>query len=342
MLIIDADAHVIESEKTWDYLEDSDRRYRPVSITVDMPTGKTRSFWFIGGRMIGGRENIGKETSKESREMADIEARLRHMDEIGTDVQVIYPTLFLRPVTDNPRIELALCRSYNRWLANIWSKSKDRLRWAVQLPLLTMDKALDELRWARGNGACAVFMRGLETNHTLHDPYFFPLYEEASRLNMPIAIHSGIGNFAVNEAMGQEPFRVAKLIVIGGFHSMILHGIPERFPRLRIGAIEVAAQWVPYLVHDLNLRLPKLAGKQANPDVMRNGQLFVACQTDDDLPYVLKYSGEDSLMIGSDYGHADNASELLALKRLKEKGEVEPRVIDKILGANPARFYGLD
>ena len=342
MHTIDADAHVIECEKTWDYLEGDDRRYRPVSLTVDMPSGSKRSFWFIGGRMIGGRENVGKDTSQESRELANIDSRLRHMDEIGTAVQVLYPTLFLRPVTDNPRIELALCRSYNRWMADIWSKAKDRLRWAVQLPLMTLDKALDELRWARGNGACAVFMRGLETNHTLHDPYFFPLYEEASRLDMPIGIHSGIGNFAVNDAMGGEPFRVAKLVVIGGFHSMILRGIPERFPALRIGAIEVAAQWVPYLVHDLNLRFPKLERKEARPDVLRSSrQLFVAYQTDDDLPYVLQYAGEDTLMIGSDYGHADNASELLALKRLKEKGELDPRVIDKILYFNPARFYGL-
>ena len=275
--------------------------------------------------------------------MANIDSRLQHMDEIGTAVQVLYPTLFLRPVTDDPRIELALCRSYNRWMADIWSKAKDRLRWAVQLPLMTMDKALDELRWSRGNGACAVFVRGLETHHTLHDPYFFPLYDEASRLNMPIGIHSGIGNFAVNDAMGGEPFRVAKLIVIGAFHSMILNNIPERFPKLRIGAIEVAAQWVPYLVHDLNLRLPKLKGREANPDVLCNSsQLFVACQTDDDLPYVLKYSGEDALMIGSDYGHADNASELLALQKLKEKGDIDPKVIDKILFTNPARFYGLD
>jgi predicted TIM-barrel fold metal-dependent hydrolase len=216
------------------------------------------------------------------------------------------------------------------------------LRWAVQLPLLSMNEALDELRWSRDNGACAVFMRGLETHHTLHDPYFFPLYEEASRLNMPIGIHSGIGSFSVNEAFNEEPFRVAKLVVMGAFHSMILRGIPERFPKLRIGAIEVSAQWVPYLIHDLNLRFPKLHGKKPMPDVMRAGQLFVACQTDDDLSYVLKYSGEDSLMVGSDYGHADNASELLALKRLKENGEVDPRVIDKILFMNPARFYGLE
>jgi len=342
MLSIDADAHVIESERTWDYLEGNDRRYRPVPITVEMPTGNTRNFWIIGGRLIGGRDNIGKDTSKESREMADIERRLKHMDEIGTGIQVLYPTLFLRPVTDQPEIELALCRSYNRWLADIWSKARERLRWAVQLPLLSMDKALEELRWSRENGACAVFMRGLETHHTLHDPYFFPLYEEASRLNLPIGIHSGIGNFSVNEAFDEEPFRVAKLVVIGAFHSMVLRGIPQRFPKLRIGAIEVSAQWVPYLIHDLNLRFPKLHGKEPMPDVMRSGQLFVACQTDDDLSYVLKYAGEDSLMVGSDYGHADNASELLALKRLKEHGDVDPQVIDKILFTNPARFYGLD
>jgi predicted TIM-barrel fold metal-dependent hydrolase len=91
------------------------------------------------------------------------------------------------------------------------------------------------------------------------------------------------------------------------------------------------------------LRFPKLEGKQARPDVLSGSdQLFVACQTDDDLPYVLKYAGDNCLMIGSDYGHADNASELLALSRLKEQGEIAPEVIDKILYTNPAKFYGLD
>ncbi len=50
---------------------------------------------------------------------------------------------------------------------------------------------------------------------------------------------------------------------------------------------------------------------------------------------------EDNLMIGSDYGHADNASELLALKGIRDKGEIAPAIIDKILAHNPARFYGL-
>lgn len=340
MLAIDADAHVIETEHTWDYLEGNDKRFRPVPLAADMPSGKRQNFWIINGRLIGGRDNIGLDTPKESRDMADIKARLAHMDEIGTDIQVLYPTLFLRPVTDRADVELALCRSYNRWLADIWCHGHGRLRWAAQLPLLSMDEALEELRWTRDHGACAVFMRGLETRHPLHHPYFFPLYDEASRLDMPIGIHSGIGNGAVTEAFGADPFRTAKLTVVGAIHALLLRGIPGHFPRLRIGAIEVSAQWIPYVVKDLILRNRK-RGVEMPDDVLTANRIYVACQTDDDLPYILKYAGEDTIMIGSDYGHADNASELLALRNLRAQGEVEPDIADKILHANAARFYGL-
>ena len=63
--------------------------------------------------------------------------------------------------------------------------------------------------------------------------------------------------------------------------------------------------------------------------------------TDDDLPYVLKYSGEDNIVIGSDYGHVDSAAEIDALRKLKNSGEIEPRVIDKILYDNSKALYGL-
>ena len=64
-------------------------------------------------------------------------------------------------------------------------------------------------------------------------------------------------------------------------------------------------------------------------------------QADDDLPYVLKYAGEDSLVIGTDYGHQDQSSEIAALRMIREKGDVEPRLIDKILGENAIALYGL-
>ena len=43
-------------------------------------------------------------------------------------------------------------------------------------------------------------------------------------------------------------------------------------------------------------------------NLIRDNHVYVACQTDDDLPYVLKYSGEDNIVIGSDYGHNDTSS----------------------------------
>ncbi len=341
MLTIDADAHVIENEVTWDYLEGPDRRFRPVPVSADMPSGARQNFWLIDGRLIGGRDNVGAETPREAREMTDIDRRLRHMDEIGTGVQVLYPTVLLRPFTERPDVELALCRAYNRWLADIRTKAPDRLRWAVQLPVLSMEASLEELRWARENGACAVSLRGVETRQPLHHPYFFPLYEEAQRLDIAIGIHAGVGSFSVLDTFGTDnTFTTAKLTVVGAFHALVMHGIPERFPQLRIGAIEVTAQWLPYVLHDMRLRFKK-QGRRLDDDVLRTHRLFVACQTDDDLPYVLRYGAEDNLMIGSDYGHADNASELLALEGIRDKGEIAPAVIDKILARNPARFYGL-
>ena len=97
------------------------------------------------------------------------------MDEIGTGIQVLYPTLFLRPVTDNPRIELALCKSYNRWMADIWSKEKKRMRWAVQLPLHNDGQGARRAALVEGQRRLRRFYARHRNHHTLHDPYFFPL-----------------------------------------------------------------------------------------------------------------------------------------------------------------------
>jgi predicted TIM-barrel fold metal-dependent hydrolase len=263
------------------------------------------------------------------------------MDELQVDVQVLYPTVFLRPFTTKPEVELALCRSYNRWLADIWKEGRGRLRWVAVLPLLTMEKALAEARWAKENGACGIFIRGLEGDRLLSDSYFFPLYEEASRLDMPVCVHSATGSFAVHDFFEREcGFNKFKLAVVGSFHSIIFENIPQRFPNLKLGFIEVSAQWIPYALHDIARRWQR-RGKSLAKDVLRENRIYVACQTDDDLPYVLQYAGPDNLVIGSDYGHADTASELDALRTLKQTGELGKNVIDKILDDNPRALYGL-
>ncbi|HUK41750.1 MAG TPA: amidohydrolase family protein, partial [Candidatus Acidoferrales bacterium] len=199
MAVIDSDAHVLETERTWDYMLESERALRPrIVATPDNPASGGES-WFIDGIYIGKGRNVGYDTAKASREMDDISARLKHMDELDVDVQVLYPTIFLRPYTRRPDLELAVTRSYNRWLIDIWKAAPERLRWVAVLPLLSMDKALEEARFAKEYGACGIFIRGLEGDKRLSDDYFFPLYEEAGRLDLPICVHSATGSFAVHD-----------------------------------------------------------------------------------------------------------------------------------------------
>lgn len=338
MPTIDADAHVIETERTWDYMDDAEYKFRP--IIVASQDGQ-KQFWLVDGRVTP-RGPINVTIPESTREMQDIESRLRHMDELGIDIQVLYPTVFLAPLTNRPEIESALCKSYNRWLADIYRRADNRLRWIAMLPLMTMDKTLDEVEFAKANGACGLFTRGLVDHRLLSDPYFYPLYEKASRLNLPVCVHASTGDFEWIDLFQRESgFSQFKLPVLIAFHTIVHKVIPQKFPALRFGFIEVKAQWVPYLIHELARRL-KGRGEWVAEEIMRDNRLYVACQTDDDLAYVLKYSGEGNLVIGTDYGHSDTSSEIEALRRLRQNSDVPSSVIDKILYDNPRAFYGLE
>jgi uncharacterized protein len=345
---IDADAHVIETDRTWAFLEEHEQQYRPAALVVRDADGQgnMREVWRIGRRVMPRRafavERTG--TSEETRELASIEARLRHMDELGVDVHVLYPTLFLNPVTTVPEVEAALYKSYNRWMSEIWEKGHGRLHWAVLAPTLTLPLALAEMHRGKERGACAVMLRGSEGNRVLSDPYFYPLYEEAIRLDMPVCIHAGNGSFLIEDLYAADGAAISrsKLPALGAIHDIILSGLPERFPRLRFGMIETSASWVPYLCHDLEARLEKMYDRRIDRTaILRDNHIWVACQTNDDIPYVLRYAGGDRLVIGSDYGHADTASELEALRKLKGSVGLPADVVERILDDNARALYGL-
>jgi hypothetical protein len=98
---IDADAHVIETVQTWSYLDGDEQRFTPQlmiqsfgSELLSNEGAAVRDFWVIEGRAHGKDRNVGTDTSRESREMISVEARLAHMDDLGIETQVLYPTLF--------------------------------------------------------------------------------------------------------------------------------------------------------------------------------------------------------------------------------------------------------
>src|SRR4051812_25437689 len=103
MAAIDADAHVLETPHTWDYLEPSEEQYRPRVVQAPGPgNGPVVDWWVLDGRLRTKGTNVGEDTPEASREMKDIALRLQHMDELGVDVQVLYPTIFLNPLTRRP------------------------------------------------------------------------------------------------------------------------------------------------------------------------------------------------------------------------------------------------
>jgi hypothetical protein len=124
------------------------------------------------------------------------------------------------------------------------------------------------------------------------------------------------------------------------FYDLAANKVPERFPDLRWGFIESCSSWVPFLAHFLNRRFKN--GRAAwGPQFFRDNNIFVACEADEDLPYILQYTGEDNLITGSDYGHGDQSTEPELIQLLRGREDVPMATMDRILSANPARFYGI-
>jgi predicted TIM-barrel fold metal-dependent hydrolase len=343
MATIDADAHVVECEETWSYLEGAEKEFMPVLSTEKPANARSgQKFWEIDGRLVSTGPVSETDAVKAVRELADVKGRLAQMDEIGTDIQALYPTIFLRPLTTRPEVERGLCRSYNRWLAARAEQGGGRLTWAVVPPTMNIEAAIEEIRFGHEHGASAVFWRGFEDGKLPSSPYFAPIFEEIDRLGLALCVHAANGDFPMHDAFeGDTGIWRFKVPGIVAFSVLLASGIPEKYPNIRFGFVELQAQWVPYVITDFVRRRGR-SGVELDPSrVMKDNRMYVACQTDDDLEYILRYAGPDNLVSGTDFGHADTSSELLALQHLREAGAVDAHRLENILDANPRALYGL-
>src|SRR5260370_1284332 len=95
------------------------------------------------------------------------------MDLDGIDAAFLYPSmgLFAGAVHD-PVLAAAMCRAYNRWLADYCKPYPDRLFGIAMLPLQSIDLAIAEMRYARRElGMRRGFLRAKPLRHRLlHDP----------------------------------------------------------------------------------------------------------------------------------------------------------------------------
>lgn len=355
-LVIDADAHVIETERTWDYLEPSELKFRPQ--IVQSTTDPNTRYWLIDGKIAGLRtaatsdEQFDKNSeralrdvavSAAARKMEDIDLRLAHMTELGIDIEVLHNSLWIEQVAKRPDVEIALCRSWNRWLGDIWREGKGRLRWTCVVPTLDIEAAKDEIRFAKDHGAVGLCMQPYTGDLMMFDPYFLPLYELCEQLDLPVIVHIANGNPELVDILRTRfgkgaGFAVFRVPTVLSCFELLSSDIPAMFPTLRWGFVETSAQWVPWLLHEIARRTGKKYSAIDNP--FRSKNIYVTTQTDDDHQYLMQTIGEDHLVIGTDYGHADTSSELNAIAIFRN-GDLSDEQKNKILMTNPARLYGL-
>ena len=346
----------------WALMDVAMQPRRPVVLSVPDDTwyGNRNAFWLIDGEIYpkpagkgsfalvtpsAQKVQVGrKDSTPATREMTDIKGRLADMDRLNTQAQVVYPTLFLVYNTKDRELEVALCRAYNRFMAQACAQAGVRMRWVAVLPFQTMQVALDEIQFAKQNGAVGVFFRGIEGDYTLDHPYLFPVYEEAQKHNLSICVHTGCGVRAILEMFElarNHTFGHTRVMPLLAFRDLVANRIPERFPELRFGFIEAAAGWVPFLMHIIRRLLKERFTYGSSVELFRDYRLYVACEADEDIPYIATYTGDEHLLIGSDYPHSDPSREDQFVNAINLREDISPDLKEKLLYDNARNFYSI-
>jgi predicted TIM-barrel fold metal-dependent hydrolase len=364
MKVVDADAHVEENEAIWEYLDPEFRAQRPVPLKLPEGLagyGRFNAVWLIEGQVhpkLSGRgwhimstpltsvNAQAKPMSVGAQDMTDVPARLADMDRFGIHYQVVYPTLFLTTLADDTRLERALCQAYNRFMGQACEPSGGRIRFAAVLPLRNMDDAVQVAREAKELGAVSTMVPGVVWDTPLSDPSYYPLYEELSRLQLPLGIHVAWGSPTLSSLVSDfaNNFLSFMVPVQAGFYSLMMGGIYERFPDLKVAFLEAGCEWLPYVINQLDRSYALVRGalRRKPSEYLRQGNIYVSCESEEDVPYVLQYISEDQMLIASDYPHFDPSSEADMVRNLEShQTRLSPEVRAKILSANPIRLYNL-
>jgi predicted TIM-barrel fold metal-dependent hydrolase len=365
---IDADAHIEEGDAIWSCLDPAYLSRQPVEITVDnVPSrGGFDTAWLIDGKLfpqpvgkgatvfVPGSCSLGrrKPYARGSQDLTDIGARLREMDQMGIDVQVVFPTLFSYTTTEDPYFEAALYRSYNTWMAKTCRQAADRIKWNALMPVKLPEEAVKEARRAKALGATGAATYGTAGAKLLSDPSLDPFYETLCEVDLPLCVHVGISFPAV----GQVVDNIFAVTIIGtptamllGFYAIVGGGVLDRHPRLRVGFFELGSQWVPFMVDRMDefywvtkvLDQPAVLPKKVPSEYLRDGNLYLTCEAGDRiLPQVLEMWGEDRVMLSSDMPH----TELRDTEKsgLRARTDISESAKQKILVDNALCFYGLD
>jgi hypothetical protein len=247
--------------------------------------------------------------------------REQHLDFYGIDHAILTPLGSSTGNGDqNVELSIALASAANDGQLAYWSDKEPRLKASIVVPYEDGAASAAEIRKRAGNRAFSqVFM--LSKIAEAHGrKRYWPIYEAAVEAGLLVGIHAfGYGGFPLTNS-GHPSFYIEEMTehATGAqamVTSMIMEGIFERWPELKIVLIECGFGWLPALGWRLDKHWKRLKDevphlKMAPSEYIRKHfwvttQPMEETENPDHLLDVMKWIGFDRIMFSSDYPHWD-------------------------------------
>jgi predicted TIM-barrel fold metal-dependent hydrolase len=190
----------------------------------------------------------------------DPAARLEEIDRAGVDAEVLYPSprVMLAMVgTPDPELHLAMVRAYNDWLAEYVEYDLSRFRALPILPNRGREDAIAEIERVGSRPSTGGFLIGAFPGATLvpqpeDDPIFATLAERGLALHVHVGLNLNVPTVPKGNSLpaGTGSGRYAG--AAEPLMQLILAGVFDRIPDLRIVFAEVDCGWVPYFKEQID------------------------------------------------------------------------------------------
>ena len=256
------------------------------------------------------------------------EARLPHLDELGIQGSLMFPTLaslLEERMRDDPDLTHVVVHSLNEWIHDEWTFNyHDRIFATPIVTLPIVSKAIEELEWCLERGARCILIRpapawGLRGPRSPGLPEFDPFWARVQEAGVLVGMHSSDSGYAdlVSIWEGKTEFLPFKpnplrLLVMQNraisdmMTAMICHGAFTRFPGLRIATIENGGTWVEPLLENLAGVYKKMPHDfPENPLEAFRRNVYVNPFWEDALEGLIEVMSPDRLLFGSDYPHPE-------------------------------------
>jgi aminocarboxymuconate-semialdehyde decarboxylase len=274
--------------------------------------------------------------------MADVSERVRNMDQMGVDVQVLTCSLVHQcTYWADPQTGLDLERRSNDRLAEMVRSNPGRFAALGGVPLQAPTLAVGELERCMELGLKGVQISTRVDGMEIGDARLRPFWAKAEELGAVVYIHPAgnddprLQKFQLWNSLGQsmeEAFAIA---------SLFYEGVLDAFPTLKI-CISHGGGYMPYYTGRIDRNYVEKANTRINmtkPPIEYLRMLYYdSCVYDEAvLAHLIDKVGEDRVVLGSDYpvGDPEPVDFIRGSRHLSEV------VKDKILGKNAALLLGL-